>query len=302
MHHPQRRRAAAQLRPPFDGRPASGRAARRWCSFGWWLTLRPPPPAGWPGRWRAWRPARPPRRRRPPGGLHARGLQLVVQRAQRRLAGADDHRVDREQPRLAVDAGVQPGVVDLQVLDAVDHLHAAALQRQAVRPAGGAAQRLAHGRRSCAAAAITSRSAVATCGTTPVTPPRGWFSKSMPHSRANTSMSSAPEVPGVRDQFGHVEADAAGAHDRHALADRLAAEDGVDVAHHLGVVDARDRRACAARCRWPRPPRRSPRPAALPRRRACSAAASMPQLVDHRGGSSAASRGTPPCRGCAWPG
>jgi hypothetical protein len=51
-------------------------------------------------------------------------------------------------------------------------------------------------------------------------------------------MSSRGRRPGVRDEFGHVEADAARPHDRHALADRLAAQDHVDVAHHLGVVDA----------------------------------------------------------------
>jgi hypothetical protein len=42
---------------------------------------------------------------------------------------------------------------------------------------------------------VTERSDFSTCGSTPVTPPRGWFSKSMPHSRANTSMSSAADVP-----------------------------------------------------------------------------------------------------------
>jgi hypothetical protein len=42
---------------------------------------------------------------------------------------------------------------------------------------------------------VTLRPLEATCGTTPVTPPRGWFLKSMPHSRANTSMSVAPDGP-----------------------------------------------------------------------------------------------------------
>ena len=39
------------------------------------------------------------------------------------------------------------------------------------------------------------RSAFSTWGTTPVTPPRGWFLKSMPHSAAKTSTSMEAETP-----------------------------------------------------------------------------------------------------------
>jgi hypothetical protein len=205
----------------------------------WWRPIRLRPPGGWPGRWRAWHPARPIRTRRPPAGVHALRQQFVVQRAQRQLAGADDHGVHLEQPRLAVDARVQAGVVDAS---------GTRRRRPSARRGGsascGASSRWCGpascpARRPCAAAASPRARLLATCGTTPVTPPRGWFLKSMPHSRANTSMSARP-TGRMRDQLGHVEADAAGAHDGHAPADRLAAQDHVDVGHHLGVLDARD--------------------------------------------------------------
>src|SRR5690606_30501793 len=76
--------------------------------------------------------------------LLAGGDQTVVQLAQRLLTGADDDGVHFQQLRLATgNADVQAGVIDLQVLDVVDHLHVLALQAGTVDPAGGLAEAVA---------------------------------------------------------------------------------------------------------------------------------------------------------------
>ena len=52
----------------------------------------------------------------------------------------------------------------------------------------------------------------------------------------------AGRLAGMGDELGHVETDTAGADHRDLLANRLALQDGVQVADHLGIVDARDGR------------------------------------------------------------
>ena len=80
----------------------------------------------------------------------------------------------------------------------------------------------------------------------------------------------------VTQELGDVEADAAGADDRDRPPDRRAAQEHVDVAQHLRMVEARDRRARAARCRWRARPRRTRRSRGRRPSRACPRRTSTP--------------------------
>ena len=134
---------------------------------------------------------------------------------------------------------MQAGVVDSEVLNAGLHLHAAPRQRHAVRPAGGAPEVAADG----FALALQQVDRAVRLG-----------SLRLHAGDAAARMVLKVDAPlagkggavqrrrgaGVRDQFGHVKADAACTHDRHPFADRRAAQNGVDVADDLGMVDALD--------------------------------------------------------------
>src|SRR5690606_31914423 len=172
----------------------------------------------------------------------AGGNQALVQVTQRVLAGADDHGVHRQHLRLTLgDADMQAGVIDLEVLDRVEHLYLLVLQAGAVDPAGGLAQAVADlgllalqqehlaGRRMH----LRPDPGDAATGVQ-----RGVDTPLLPEGLAV----QAGGLATVGDEFGNVEADAAGADHRDLLADRFAPEDGVQAADHLGVLDAGDGR------------------------------------------------------------
>ncbi|NBU27131.1 MAG: hypothetical protein EBS42_02640, partial [Caulobacteraceae bacterium] len=142
-----------------------------------------------------------------------------------------------EQHGLVGHTGMEAGIVDPEIFDPVQHFHPAPLQGQAVGPAGGLAQRLADG----IGLALHQ-------GDFPVGAGHLWRHAGHP-APGMVDEIDAPflgediDVHGGRDplmgdQLGHVEADAAGAHDGHPLADGLVAQDGVDIADDLGVIDA----------------------------------------------------------------
>src|SRR5471032_2731626 len=173
----------------------------------------------------------------------AAGLGLFLGRhqlGQAVLAGADDDVVDRQQALLAADRDVQAIVVDLVVLDAAYHHHAVARQRGAVHPAGRLAQtraqlgglalqqvqlahRLLHHRRHQAAAAARLQIDAPLLG------------PGLQRQRQRVARI-------VQQEFADVEADAAGADDGDALADRRLVLQHVDIRQHLGMSYAGDSR------------------------------------------------------------
>ena len=82
-------------------------------------------------------------------GRDAAGFERGDQVALRLLSGADDDRIDGEEPRLAALRNREPGIVDPLVSDTGEHAHAAALEREAMHPARRLAE-VAAGRRRLA--------------------------------------------------------------------------------------------------------------------------------------------------------
>src|SRR5690554_8154295 len=69
----------------------------------------------------------------------ARRFQTCLQFTQRLLAGAEDDGIHRQHTDLVAATDMQSGVVDLQVFDAIEHLHLLGRQTGTVDPAGGLA-------------------------------------------------------------------------------------------------------------------------------------------------------------------
>ncbi len=174
----------------------------------------------------------------------ARRQQAILQLTQRVLPGADHDVVHRQYLWLTgfTDANVQAFIVDLQVLDAIEHLHLLVLQTGAVNPAGGLAQAVADlGFLALQQEYITGR--CMGCSLDPG------------HTAARLEVCvDAPLFPElvaiqtgglalVNEEFRDVEADAAGTDHCYALAYRLALQKHVQVAQNLGVLDARNRRS-----------------------------------------------------------
>ena len=167
------------------------------------------------------------------------GGAFLVQLAQGLLPGADHHLVHFQQTLLVVLRDVQAMIVDTVVAATGQHLHIAVFERGAVHPAAGFAQPLA--RRAFLALQQVDF------------PRRGF--RVLVHQAA-TGVRVEIHAP-LRQPFGqrlgavagrfgqefrHVEANAAGADDRHAFAHLHLAAQHVHVGHHLGVVDAVDAR------------------------------------------------------------
>ncbi len=137
---------------------------------------------------------------------------------------------------------MQAGIVDLEVLDRVEHLHVLVLQTGAMDPAGGLAQAVADlGLLALQQEHLTRR--------------RMRLRLDTRHAATGLKRRvDAPLLPElltveagglalVSDELGHVETDTAGTDHRHRLADRLALENGVQVADHLGMLDPRNLRS-----------------------------------------------------------
>src|SRR5690606_12515915 len=169
-------------------------------------------------------------------------LQPLLQLTQRILAGAYDHGVDRQHLRLAIgNADMQAGIIDFEILHRVEHLYLLVLQAGAVNPAGGLAQAVANlallalqqkhlARRRVRLRLHTSHAATG-------------FQRSVDAPLLPERITvEAGSLALVSDVLGNVEADAPGADHRHLLTDRLALENGVQIADHLGMVDTRNLR------------------------------------------------------------
>jgi hypothetical protein len=133
---------------------------------------------------------------------------------------------------------VKPGIVDTQVLDAGEHLHLAILEHGAMDPAGGLAKAVAH----LALLALEQPDlALGASISGVVRPPRSQLLVDAPLLEPVIAMAfSIRRSSLLHQEFGHVEADAAGADDRHLLAHRLVIPQHIQIAQHLGVLDARN--------------------------------------------------------------
>jgi hypothetical protein len=172
----------------------------------------------------------------------AGGFQSGEQAALGFLAGAEHHGVHRQQAFLAIDADVQAGIVDLQVLDAAQHVYAALLQQQAARPAGGLGQSLAElGGFALQQPDLARAGRHLRCGKAAAV--IGVVDVDAPLAAIGGDFIVAVDMG---QQFGDVEADAAGADQGDGLADALGMLDGLGVGQHLRVADARESAACAA--------------------------------------------------------
>ncbi len=179
-----------------------------------------------------------------------RRFQAFLQFTQRILAGADHDVVHGQHLRLAAvtDTDVQAFVVDLQVLNTVEHLHLLVLQSRAVNPAGGLAQ------------AVTDLGGLAL---QQEYLPRRRMGLGLDPGHAAACLESGVDPPLlperlavltggyalVHQELRHVEADTTGPDHRHAAAHRLALQKHVQVAQHLGMFHPGNRRQ----------PRRDPR-------------------------------------------
>ena len=165
-------------------------------------------------------------RGRPPAAARARAATPARRRARRCRPRAARARA------LLAEADGQPLVVDALVVHPGEHLDALRLERGAVDPAGGLAQAGAGLASPCAAAGAPARGAATARlrrrqpaarrapGRPRPTPPPG---------RRGRATANAPSCD---EELGDVEADAAGADDRDALAHRPASREHVDVGEH----------------------------------------------------------------------
>src|SRR3990167_37956 len=163
--------------------------------------------------------------------------QAILQLTQRVLTGTNDHRIHRQHLRLAIgNADMQTGLVNLQVLNTVEHLHVLVLQACTVNPTGGFTQTVAH---------------------------LGLFALQQEHLAcrrmglclyaSNTAASlqlgiDAPLLPErftaeaggfalVSDELGNVKTNAACANHGNRLANRLALQNSVQVVDDLRTLD-----------------------------------------------------------------
>src|SRR5450830_1307568 len=173
----------------------------------------------------------------------ARRDQAVLQFAQRVLAGTDHNVVHRQQLRLALcaDAYMQALVVDLQVLDAVEHLHLLVLQTGAVNPTGGLAQPIADLGGLALQQEHLARRRVGLRLDPGDTATRLQLRVDAPLFPERVAVQAGGHAL-MHEELRHVEADTTGTDHRDAFAHRFALEDHIEVAQHLGVVDARNRR------------------------------------------------------------
>ena len=136
------------------------------------------------------------------------------------LSGTDDHLIHRQALLLVAHLDVKPGIVDTQVLDAGEHLHLAILEHGC----DGSSRWSCQGRRPpCSPCAGATRSGAQghrfrgsqAAALYPVACRYPSFEPviAMAFSIRRSSL--------FHQVFGHIEADAAGADDRHLLANRL---------------------------------------------------------------------------------
>ncbi|TYZ60370.1 hypothetical protein PybrP1_001342, partial [[Pythium] brassicae (nom. inval.)] len=170
----------------------------------------------------------------------ALALERRLELAQRDLPGAHDHVVHSQHVCSALlVCVVQPSVVHLVVRHAAEHRHGAVLERQAVDPAGRLAQvlpvlgRLALQQEDLARGRRQLRRDARDAAAHRVAQVDAPLLREQPRVEARRRAR-------VRQELGHVEADAAGADHGHALAHGRAVLEHVNVAQHLRVVAARD--------------------------------------------------------------
>ena len=164
-------------------------------------------------------------------GCHQLGLQFAL----RVLSGAHHDGVGGNGYLLVSHGDVQAGVVDQSVSDTVEHLDVAVFERGAVNPAGGLAQAIAHfagftlQQINFARALVdVRRSQAAARAVSGVHAP---FGKKLGRVQAGAH-------PLMQQVLGRVKANATRANQRHGLADSAFVAQHIQVAHHLGVLDA----------------------------------------------------------------
>ena len=272
-------------------------AARRSAVRNDWIRGARPPAC--PVRWPAGRRARRPRPRPPRGGRgRRRPASGACSSRSGSWPGAEDHVVHLEQPglpRLLSEADGEPPVVDAVVAHPAEHLHLAGLERGPVDPAGGLAQAGAGlGGLALEQDHLPRRGGRAGRGEPSARRLR------VGHPPLGHPGREVGAVAAVDQELGDVEADAARPHHRHPPPHRLPVRRG---RRRRRAPSGGPGRGCAGRAGprpWPAPPRRSRR------RRARRPRPAGPGGAGRRSprcaaGSSAASRRTPPCRGCAAP-
>src|SRR5690606_34351653 len=161
-------------------------------------------------------------------------LQSLLQLTLRFLTGTDDDGIYRQHLRLATGyADVQAGIIDLHVLDTIEHLHILALQPGAVNPPGSLAQAITHLGFLALQQVDLTRSGM-----------RLRLDPGDTTARIETQI-DAPFLPEgltiqaarfalMGDQLGHVKTDTTGTDHRHLLTYRLALENRIEVTDHLG--------------------------------------------------------------------